>query len=606
MEYKEKSWKYLEDKNFARKSNVAISYENDEVTYDEMFYNNRTFAKVCSLLNIGKDSRILVLSPNLPIVFSITYGANMVGAVVDYIDPMASQDKILKYIEQEKVTDIVALDLLYAQQIRPIVRKIKQDYGIKNIIVFKDELVTNEIKSHIKGFSKVLLYLSEIIKDKNVLFYDDLVRESIYSGINYDEYMSDKLSLITHTSGTTTGIGKPIPITDENRNALVYQHELAGLNFEPGMKMLHFIPRFAAYGSCNTAHLGTCMGMNLQQLSLFNPADFGRYLLKYKPNIVLANTPPWLNLMKDSNIKNADLSFLKVAVSGGTPTNPSDEIRFNEFLKSLNSECILTKGHGLSELCGCASYTTEKYNHIGGMGVPLPLTEYLIRNPATKEIIEFNGKEPIKGEALISSPNLTSGILDNKVVVNTETIDGKRYLPTKDIVLENEDGSLVFVERIDRMFPRADAYKVYPTRIEEMFNSLEEVNNSVVVSYFDEDLNGSMPIVYVALKEQYKNIDKEEFIRNVITEYFLTSREGALYEANFRDIPTKWEFVDEIPHNTMGKNSYTTLKERPLDGTEYSVVVNADNIKMYDFEVVCPSKGKGKALVKNGALVCLK
>lgn len=106
MEYKEKSWKYLEDKNFARKSNVAISCEKDELTYDEMFYNNRTFAKVCSSLNIGKDSRILVLSPNLPIVFSITYGANMVGAVVDYIDPMTSQDKILKYIEQEKVTDI--------------------------------------------------------------------------------------------------------------------------------------------------------------------------------------------------------------------------------------------------------------------------------------------------------------------------------------------------------------------------------------------------------------------------------------------------------------------------------------------------------------------
>lgn len=93
----------------------------------------------------------------------------------------------------------------------------------------------------------------------------------------------------------------------------------------------------------------------------------------------------------------------------------------------------MTKGHGLSQLCGCGTFTLDDYNEVGSMGVPLPLTTYRLRNPETKEFIE-ESNFPIVGEAMVSSPNLTSGVLDGKVVVPTEIIDGVRYLPTKDIV----------------------------------------------------------------------------------------------------------------------------------------------------------------------------
>ena len=421
--------------------------------------------------------------------------------------------------------------------------------------------------------------------DRRVLRLEDVLRNSRYQQIDYDQAGVDELSLITHTSGTTTGMGKPIPISDYNRNALITQHDLANLVFEPGKKILHFIPYFAAYGSVNTTHLGFCQGMELVQLPLFKPEDFGKYLLKYKPNIVLANHPAWVSVLKDPNLNNVDLSFLEKAVSGGTPTIPGDEERINAFFRQHGSKAILTKGHGLSQLCGCGTFTLDDYNEVGSMGVPLPLTTYRLRNPETKEFIE-ESNFPIVGEAMVSSPNLTSGVLDGKVVVPTEIIDGVRYLPTKDIVRKNSDGSLEFIERLDRMFNRKDAYNIYPINIERLISSFPEVEDSVVVSRYDENQNGNVPVVYVKLNDGFEELDLENFVMDKVKTYFVDSKKNDSYIANFRDIPETWVFVEAIPKNTMGKHAIGQIVSNGIDGTAINLHIDADNMGVKNFGIV--------------------
>lgn len=582
-----KSWEYIYDNNHLRKNNIAMENESMtiRITYDEMFANWFNAAKAFNSIDIGKNSRVLVIAPNTDIVSNITYGLNMVGAVVDFIDPTSSSEIIEKYISQENITDIICLDALFEKNLRHCIKKMKEIYNLKNIIIYEDKYITSTLPFIVKNYIK--LKNLDFFRDKNIKLYSDLIRNSVFQKIDFDEYDKDKLSLITHTSGTTTGIGKPIPLTDDNRNAIVYQHELAELKFEPGMKMLHFIPWFAAYGSCNTAHLGFGMGMDLIQIPLFDPRNFGKLLLKCKPNIVLANTPAWIFLMKDSTMQNADLSFLNCAVSGGTPTNPEDEILLNKFLVDHGAKCILTKGHGLSELCGCASYTLDGYNHIGGMGVPLPLTEYKFKNLNTGEFLDSNmGKK--EGEAFIHSPNMTIGILDGKQVVPIVEINGKKYLKTNDIIRENEDGSLNFIERKDRMFPRFDAYNVYPARIEETLISLPEIKECVVSSYWDDNYNSKMPVVYFVLNDEYVNIEIESFITHVIEEIFINNKFlfSNIYKPNFRDIPTKWITLGKIPKNTMGKPDYKKLEELDTSKKELLVDMDSNNIKVKSFKLI--------------------
>ncbi len=580
-----KSWKLIKDRNSARQDNIALSEDDKNITYGEMFESCDNMAKAFSALGMSRsnNSRVLVLMPNVAETASIDYALDMTGAVCDFIDPTTGSEKIERYITEENITDIISLDLLYAQNLKNINAKLKNDLGIRNIVLTHSAFMLSQMPRKIQTLGGIGHFANKF--DRRVLRLEDVLRNSRYQQIDYDQAGVDELSLITHTSGTTTGMGKPIPISDYNRNALITQHDLANLVFEPGKKILHFIPYFAAYGSVNTTHLGFCQGMELVQLPLFKPEDFGKYLLKYKPNIVLANHPAWVSVLKDPNLNNVDLSFLEKAVSGGTPTIPGDEERINAFFSQHGSKAILTKGHGLSQLCGCGTFTLDDYNEVGSMGVPLPLTTYRLRNPETKEFIE-ESNFPIVGEAMVSSPNLTSGVLDGKVVVPTEIIDGVRYLPTKDIVRKNSDGSLEFIERLDRMFNRKDAYNIYPINIERLISSFPEVEDSVVVSRYDENQNGNVPVVYVKLNDGFEELDLESFVMDKVKTYFVDSKKNDSYIANFRDIPETWVFVEAIPKNTMGKHAIGQIVSNGIDGTAINLHIEADNMGVKNFGIV--------------------
>lgn len=580
-----KSWKLIKDRNSARQDNIALSEDDKNITYGEMFESCDNMAKAFSALGMSRsnNSRVLVLMPNVAETASIDYALDMTGAVCDFIDPTTGSEKIERYITEENITDIISLDLLYAQNLKNINAKLKNDLGIRNIVLTHSAFMLSQMPRKIQTLGGIVHFANKF--DRRVLRLEDVLRNSRYQQIDYDQAGVDELSLITHTSGTTTGMGKPIPISDYNRNALITQHDLANLVFEPGKKILHFIPYFAAYGSVNTTHLGFCQGMELVQLPLFKPEDFGKYLLKYKPNIVLANHPAWVSVLKDPNLNNVDLSFLEKAVSGGTPTIPGDEERINAFFSQHGSKAILTKGHGLSQLCGCGTFTLDDYNEVGSMGVPLPLTTYRLRNPETKEFIE-ESNFPIVGEAMVSSPNLTSGVLDGKVVVPTEIIDGVRYLPTKDIVRKNSDGSLEFIERLDRMFNRKDAYNIYPINIERLISSFPEVEDSVVVSRYDENQNGNVPVVYVKLNDGFEELDLEIFVMDKVKTYFVDSKKNDSYIANFRDIPETWVFVEAIPKNTMGKHAIGQIVSNGIDGTAINLHIDADNMGVKNFGIV--------------------
>ena len=302
----QKSWEFLKEKNANRQDNIAISEDNNKITYGELFEEWKKTAKTLSGYDISKQdgSRVLVIMPNLIKMNTFDYGADITGAIASFPDPTIDYEKVRKYIEDEKITDIISLDLLYAQHIGNKSEELVKDLGIRNIFVVHDKYLTSLMPKKYKYLSSLLGIGNKF--NKYVTRYEDAERNTRFSQIKYDSTSGEDLrkdnaiSIITHTSGTTTGIGKPIPLTDHNRNSLVNQYELARFNYQPGMTMLHFIPYFAGYGSVNTVHLGLSQGLELQEIPLFNPNNFGNYIIKYKPNIVLATSACWLSLINDS------------------------------------------------------------------------------------------------------------------------------------------------------------------------------------------------------------------------------------------------------------------------------------------------------------------
>lgn len=589
----EKSWKLIKDRNKGREDNIAFSEDDRKITYGEMFDDWDEGARVLSSLGINRenDSRILTIIPNVAKTGTFDYSADMTGAVIDFIDPTTSKDKIERYIKDEKITDLIVSDLLYLQNLLGSSGKLKKELGIRNIILYQDAYLTSLMPNKVKRISKAIGTINRF--NPNIIRYQDAVKNSIYTPITYDTKKSDELSLITHTSGTTTGMGKPIPITDVNRNALVRNYELADFGYEAGMKMMHFIPYFAGYGAVNTAHLGLSQGLELQQVPLFTPNEFGTYLEKYKSNIILANPACWLNLINNPRYKNIDLSFLVFASSGGGPLTEMQEDAINDFLSKHGSKVLLTKGYGLSELGGCCIVTVNGYNSLGSVGVRQPLVNVKLVQDDGMILDDISSGT---GEVYVNSDTMCKEQLDDVSVIETRMIDGKKYLRTKDVLHRNEYGEFSYVDRKDRMFNRYDGYNVYPLNVERVFLDYPEISNVLMTKKYSEECNGNVPKVYIELADT--DVVKEELIKKIISNSFLSNKMNHKeYVANFREIPREFVFVEKIPKNTMGKNSVSLIDVDSPTSETYYVDVEENNMRVIGYEI-CPKDNHKQKIKK--------
>lgn len=584
-----KSWKFIEDKNKDRLDSVAISEDDRKLTYAELFDEWKKEAKVLSGYDVTKDnnSRVLVIMPNIVKMNTFDYGSDITGAIASFPDPTSDYSKIKGYIEQEKITDIVSLDLLYAQNVGNKTEELVKEYGIRNIFVVHDKFLTSLLPKKYQYLASVLNVGNKF--NKYVTRVEDAERNTRYTNIKYDNTAGkdlaseDAVSLFTHTSGTTSGIGKPIPLTDVNRNSIVNNYEMAKFNYKPGMTMLHFIPYFAGYGAINTVNVGLSEGLELQEIPVFNPNNFGDYVVRYRPNIVLATSACWISMMNDSKFAHVDLSYLVYASTGGSPLSVDEEIKVDRFLMDHGSPVPLTKGYGLSEMGGCAIVTIDGYNRVGSTGVVMPGINAKIKTESGE--IKDVGSEELSGELLLNGDTLTCGKIDGKEVVKTIDVDGVRYLSTNDEVHIDSLGYVDYLGRIDGMFQRYDCYNVYPLRIENLFKSYPFVKNVTVVGINLDSKNGVVPKVVIELTEEGKGYSKEDIIKKIVDESFLSNKHVCEYIANYRDLPHVWDFVDVMPTNTMEKNDLHIIKNDDYESERYVLDVNEDNMGVKGYTI---------------------
>jgi len=636
--HKDKMWLKYYDSEFLKRKNpcagiydymkaktkniqdyTALSYFGKKVLYGELYENIDYASRALTALGVKKNDRIMYLMPNIPETAYLMYGTTQIGAVADYVDPRPdsvdlkiSAKKILDLFVEEKSNYIIALDQCYLAMIKPIEKELKE-LGIENIVVvsasdsmdlkatanYMLETANFEglkgLKNKLANMKKMDELIKEARKDSiiKVIDYRNLVRDSRYIKFEKMRYEPNKLDLIVHTSGTSSPKPKAIPLTNDNLNSYVHQTFGANMVMNEGDKALHMLPYFAAYGVVDVTHAGLCHGNNLIQIPEFSPANLGKLIKKYKPQTIIG-TPTWfLNLMKDKNIKNVDLEFLKMITYGGDTMEYQDEIAVNEFLKAHNCNSKITKGHGMSETCGCASFAIDDYNIPRTMGIPMPSMTYGIVDPETKKLIKFeDGQDEIEGELIISGPTVTSGVLDGKVIVPHYEYDDMDFILTRDIAKMNRDGIMEFLERKDRSFTRFDGFKVKPHELENMLKQDPRIKYCVVSPYFDEEKMGNMSMATIVLnsKEELCDSEKCEIVNDILNKYFIKNS-----NVSSRQIPTMFKFKDELPQTKMAKIDYNAIINEGITGDEVEVVLEETNISIGNIQILPP---KNKKMIK--------
>ena len=577
---------YIRECNKNNLDKYALRFGRKRYTYGEFIDLIDRYAKGFAAMGIRKGDRVVLLLPNLPESTIIIYALNKIGAISDNIDPTSKEDRMKYFLEKEKVNAIVCFDKVYETSIKPIEDYIYNELNINKVLITK---ITDSLPMFESAMYRMKFKDEDIVKrvstsygNINIFGVDRFLKDSRYQVCYTNPYVENEVATICHSSGTT-GVPKTIPSTNENVNFIAFQHQISNIDYSRVKTFLHVLPGFAQFGFSDSMHLGHSLGLEMIEIPIFSQENIIDILLKTKANCLFGTPSFWLRLIGSDKYNNADLSFLEEAVYGGGTLTITQLANINRFLISHNAKCLLRTGYGMSEFNGTCILEDPFMSTPGSCGIDLPGGSGIIIDPDTMKEL---GSGEI-GHLYYSKGSNPVCEFDGEVLHKTINIDGREYIDTGDIMKKNARGEYFFEGRASGMISRYDGYKIYPNALENAVTSSSYVEDVMISEYYDENNFGAMPLIYVVLSKDSKGIDIKDIIKSIIDNYILSNN-----NMSFRDIPTKWKVVDELPYTTALKKDYKKIKEDGIDGSEISIVCHETNMGLGYYDIVMPSKGK--------------
>ena len=577
---------YIRECNKNNLDRYALRFGRKRYTYGEFIDLIDRYAKGFAAMGIRKGDRVALLLPNLPESTIIIYALNKIGAISDNIDPTSKEDRMKYFLEKEKVNAIVCFDKVYETSIKSIEDYIYNELNIDKVLITKitDSLPMIESAMYRMKYrdENIVKRVSTSYGNINIFGINRFLNDSRYQVCYTNPYVENEVATICHSSGTT-GVPKTIPSTNENVNFIAFQHQISNIDYSRVKTFLHVLPGFAQFGFSDSMHLGHSLGLEMIEIPIFSQENIIDILLKTKANCLFGTPSFWLRLIGSDKYNNADLSFLEEAVYGGGTLTITQLANINRFLISHNAKCLLRTGYGMSEFNGTCILEDPFMSTPGSCGIDLPGGSGIIINPDTMNELSCGEL----GHLYYSKGSNPVCEFDGEVLHKTINIDGREYIDTGDIMKKNARGEYFFEGRASGMISRYDGYKIYPNALENAVTSSSYVEDAMVSEYYDESNFGAMPLIYVVLSKESKGIDIKDIIKNIIDNYILSNN-----NMSFRDIPTKWKVVDELPYTTALKKDYKKIKENGIDGSEISIVCHETNMGLDYYDIVMPTKGK--------------
>ncbi len=577
---------YIRECNKNNLDRYALRFGRKRYTYGEFIDLIDRYAKGFAAMGIRKGDRVALLLPNLPESTIIIYALNKIGAISDNIDPTSKEDRMKYFLEKEKVNAIVCFDKVYETSIKSIENYIYNELNIDKVLITKitDSLPMIESAMYRMKFrdEDIVKRVSTSYGNINIFGINRFLNDSRYQVCYTNPYVENEVATICHSSGTT-GVPKTIPSTNGNVNFIAFQHQVSNIDYSRVKTFLHVLPGFAQFGFSDSMHLGHSLGLEMIEIPIFSQENIIDILLKTKANCLFGTPSFWLRLIGSDKYSNADLSFLEEAVYGGGTLTITQLANINRFLISHNAKCLLRTGYGMSEFNGTCILEDPFMSTPGSCGIDLPGGSGIIINPDTMKELSCGEL----GHLYYSKGSNPVCEFDGEVLHKTINIDGREYIDTGDIMKKNARGEYFFEGRASGMISRYDGYKIYPNALENAVTSSSYVEDVMISEYYDESNFGAMPLIYVVLSKESKGIDIKDIIKNIIDNYILSNN-----NMSFRDIPTKWKVVDELPYTTALKKDYKKIKENGIDGSEISIVCHETNMGLDYYDIVMPTKGK--------------
>lgn len=304
---------------------------------------------------------------------------------------------------------------------------------------------------------------------------------------------------IVFTSGTT-GVPKAAVLSHSNfiNNVLMYDQR-AKLTEET--VMCNPLPFFHVYGLSVVLARTVVLGAKaVVPAPAYDAAAVLKAIQEHRCTELYGSPTMFVDIINSPLRKQFDISSLRQGESGGNVVTPA--------IRSLVREKLhvnVRVGFGTSELTTAAIVTGNDDpddKQLNTVGRPLPGLEVKIVDPNTGTVLPVG----TPGEVWGRGPNVFLGYYnDEQKTKEAMTPDG--FYKTGDVGVMDDEGFVTIVSRLKDVVNRGGE-KVYPTEVEELFNTHPAVQECHIIGVPDERL-GEEVCAWIVLKPDAKVTDGE-------------------------------------------------------------------------------------------------
>jgi acyl-CoA synthetase (AMP-forming)/AMP-acid ligase II/NAD(P)-dependent dehydrogenase (short-subunit alcohol dehydrogenase family) len=451
---------------------------------------------------------VLALCAPNSIEFAVTsYAALSAGAILTTVNPMASQDEIVRQLRRTGARWLVTTAGLFAPKLEGAAR----ESGIAESFVIGDDAEATP------GARR-----------------SDMVWPGGDAGAPLADVGPSDVAFLPSSSGTT-GLPKSVMLTHRNLVAGVYQTLLGQLVTGEDV-VIAALPLFHIFGFQAVLNLPLAQGATVVLLPRFEFGAFLRAVQDYGVTRASVVPPIVLALANSELVDDYDLSSLRVLTSGAAPLGAGVARAC-----ARRIGCRVSQGYGLTELAGATHLAPDDGpDRPESIGPVIPGVEWRVVDPETQAGV--GPGEP--GELLLRSASAMRGYLDDPEAT-AATIDADGWVHTGDIVTVDSDGWFRVTDRLKELI-KYKGYQVAPAELEEVLLTNPAVADAAVVRTPDESA-GEVPKAFIVLKAPASAEELTRWVAERVAPYKRLRRV---------------EFTGQIPRSPSGKILRRLLAER--------------------------------------------
>ena len=511
------------------------------MSYADLDARTREFAAFLqSLPGLAKGDRVAIMMPNLLQYPIAIFGILRAGMIVVNVNPLYTPREL-----EHQLKDSGAKAIIIVENFATTLQQVIKAAPVEHVITTQIGDMLPVPKRWIVNF--VIKNVKKMVPDWRIdgamTFRAALARGAAAPYKSVDMTLDD-LAFLQYTGGTT-GLSKGAMLTHRNIVANLHQSGAwTSSDFVEGKEVvISPLPMYHIF--CLTATL-SFMKWGAVNVLITNPRDLPAFIeeLKKWPWTILTGVNTLFNgLLNTPGFESLNFSSVKVVLGGGAAVQKAVAEKWQQVTgKSL------TEAYGLTETSPGASINPVGHPWNGSIGLPLPSTDFSIRNDDFVELPMWTGQGNIEastGEICIKGPQVMKGYWQQPAETAKVIKDG--WLLTGDVGHMDAKGFVFITDRKKDMI-LVSGFNVYPNEIEGVVAACPGVLECASVGVPDDKSGEAVKIVVV---KKDPNLTKEQVI-----EYCKANLTG--YK-----VPRVVEFRTELPKTPVGKILRRELRDKP-------------------------------------------